>query len=254
MLLAITREVSRSIVNCELTFLNREPIDVDRARRQHHEYEAALRQLGLAILSLPEAPDLPDSVFVEDTALVLDECAIILRPGAASRLPETESIAAALTPYRRLLRIEAPARIDGGDILHLGKHLYVGLSARSDTNAVEQLQDLVAPHGYVVQAVKVNGCLHLKSAVTQVTSDTLLINPAWVDSASFEGVKFIEIEASERYAANGLLVGHVVIYPRSFPKTADRLQRAGVQVLSIDADELAKAEGAVTCGSLILEV
>jgi dimethylargininase len=254
MLLAITREVSRSIVNCELTFLDREPIDVDRARREHHEYEAALRQLGLAILSLPEAPDLPDSVFVEDTALVLDECAIILRPGAVSRLPETESIAAALSPYRRLQSIEAPARLDGGDILRLGKHLYVGLSSRSDTNAMEQLQDLVAPDGYEVHAVSVHGCLHLKSAVTQVASDSLLINPAWVDRTSFEGVKFIEIEASEIHAANGLLVGDFVIYPRSFPKTADRLRRAGIQVLAIDADELAKAEGAVTCGSLVFSV
>lgn len=251
MLLAITREVSRSIVNCELTFLSREAIDADRARRQHHAYEVALRQLGLAVMSLPEAPDLPDAVFVEDTALVLDECAIILRPGAASRRPETESIAAVLAPYRRLLRIEASARVDGGDILALGKHLYVGLSARSDTNAVEQLQDHVAAFGYEVHAVSVSGCLHLKSAVTQVAADTLLINPSWVDRASFGAVKFIEIEASESYAANALLVGESVIYSGSFPRTAERLLLAGIGLISIEADELAKAEGALTCGSLI---
>src|SRR5512142_2746174 len=113
MLLAITRAVSRSIVNCELTHLARTPIDVERARRQHAQYESALRRLGAVVITLPEEPDLADSVFVEDTALVLDECAVILRPGAESRRPETESIARLLKPYRRLLHIEAPACVDG---------------------------------------------------------------------------------------------------------------------------------------------
>src|SRR5512142_2595855 len=116
MLLAITREVSRSIIHCELTHLARTPIDVKRARQQHAQYEAALKQLGVAVLSLPEQPDLPDSVFVEDTALVLDECAVILRPGAESRRPETDAIRQALAPYRDLFQIDAPARVDGGDL------------------------------------------------------------------------------------------------------------------------------------------
>jgi dimethylargininase len=254
MLLAVTRQVSRSIVNCELTFLNREPIDVDRARFQHHQYEDALRSLGLAVLSLPEEPDLADSVFVEDTALVLDECAVITRPGAESRRGETEAMATVLTPYRRLMRIEAPARIDGGDILRVGSHIYVGLSARSDTNGMEQLQDFLQPYGYDLHVVRVDGCLHLKSAVTQVASGTLLINPAWVNAGSFEGVTFIEVDASESYAANSLMVEDAVIYATSFPRTRDRLERAGIRVLPIDADELAKAEGAVTCCSLIFQV
>src|SRR6202142_1198366 len=142
------REVSRSIVHCELTHLERTPIDVERARVQHTEYEAALKHLGLAILCLPEEPTLADSVFVEDTALVLDECAIILRPGADSRKPETESIAKALAPYRKLFTIQAPARVDGGDILRVGKQIYIGLSSRSDTNAIEQIQDFLQPYGY----------------------------------------------------------------------------------------------------------
>src|SRR5512140_2948896 len=128
MLLAITRQVSRSIVNCELTHLSRTPIDVDRARRQHAQYESALKRLGVAVLSLPEEPLLADSVFVEDTALVLDECAIILRPGAESRRPETESVERLLAPYRQIFRIEAPARVDGGDLLRVGKDVYMGLS------------------------------------------------------------------------------------------------------------------------------
>jgi dimethylargininase len=250
--IAITRAVSRAIVNCELTFLERSAIDVQRARDQHLQYEAALRQLGLAVLSLPEEPELPDAVFVEDTALVLDECAIITRPGADSRLPETELISRVLAPYRNLFHIAAPSRLDGGDLLRLGRHIYVGLSARSDTNAMEQMQDLLQPYDYELHAVVVTGCLHLKSAVTQLSEDTLLINSSWVNRQSFDGVKFIEIEASEPYAANALLVGDSIIYPSAFPKTRARLVSAGVRVVSVDADELAKAEGAVTCCSLIL--
>ncbi len=180
-MIAITREFSRSIIHCELTHLERTPIDIQRARTQHAEYEATLKHLGLAVLSLPEEPTLADSVFVEDPALVLDECAIILRPGADSRKPETESIAKVLAPYRKLFTIQAPARVDGGDILRVGKKIYIGLSSRSDTNAVEQIRDFVQPYGYEVHAAIASGCLHLKSAVTQVAEDTLLINPAWTD-------------------------------------------------------------------------
>jgi len=253
MLIAITREVSRSIVNCELTHLARTPIDVNRAREQHAQYESALKHLDVAVLSLPEEPTLADSVFVEDTALVLDECAIITRPGADSRKPETESITKILAPYRKLFFIEAPARVDGGDILRVGKKIYVGLSTRSDTNAIEQMQDFLAPFGYEVNAVMVTGCLHLKSAVTQVAKDTLLINPKWVDRNLFSGMKFIEIDPSEPYAANAVLIGDAIIYPTSFPKTQKRLEQAGIKMVTVDADELAKAEGAVTCCSLIFK-
>ena len=251
-MIAITREVSRSIIHCELTHLERRPIDIQRARAQHAEYEAALKQLDLAVLSLPEEPSLADSVFVEDTALVLDECAIILRPGADSRRSETESITRVLSPYRKLFTIQAPARVDGGDILRVGRQVYIGLSTRSDTNAMEQIQDFLQPYGYEVHAVKVTGCLHLKSAVTQVAEDALVINPAWVDKKNFAGMKFIEIEPSEPYAANALWVGDTVLYPKAFPRTRKKLMDAGIKILDVDADELAKAEGALTCCSLLL--
>ena len=254
MQIAITREVSRAIVNCELTYLERSPINVERARVQHSQYEAALKHLGLAVLSLPEAPALADSVFVEDTALVLNECAIITRPGADSRRSETEAIAELLAPYRKLFHIQAPARVDGGDILQVGKHIYVGLSTRSDTNAVEQMQDFLQPYGYEFQAVAVTGCLHLKSAVTQVTEGTLLINPAWVDKNNFQGVKFVEIDPSEPYAANAVMIAGSIIYPAAFPKTQERLETAGIPMVTVAVEELAKAEGAVTCCSLIFKI
>ena len=254
MKMAITRQVSRSIVNCELTYLARVPINVDRARQQHAQYEAALRNLGLAVLSLPEEPSLPDSVFVEDTALVLDECAIMTRPGAASRRPETASIAQVLMAFRDVRHIDSPACIDGGDILLLGKRVYIGLTKRSDTKAIEQMQQLLAPLGYEVHAVSVTGCLHLKSAVTEVAQDLLLLNPAWVQPTAFQGVKNLEVDPSESHAANALRIGACVLYDTAHPRTHDRLVGAGVRTVLVEADELAKAEGALTCCSLILEI
>jgi dimethylargininase len=253
MLIAITRQASPAIVNCELTHLERLPIDLEMARLQHHQYEEALRSLGLAVRSLSAEPALPDSVFVEDTAIVLDECAVIARPGADSRKPEIESIAKALAPYRKLFYIQAPGTVDGGDVLAVGKTIYVGLTSRSNQSAIEQMRDFLALYGYTVKGVNVTGCLHLKSALTQVAADTLLINPAWVDRANFTGMKFIEVDPSEHYAANALMVGEVVIYPPAYPKTQKRLERAGVRLVLVDASELAKAEGALTCCSLIFK-
>ena len=180
-LIAITRPVSPTIERCELTALERVPIDLKRAIAQHHEYEETLKSLGVEVLVLPVEPDLPDAVFVEDAAVVLDECAIITRPGADSRKPETESVARALAAYRSLHTIQAPGRVDGGDVLVVGKRVWVGLATRSNRSAIEQMQAFLEPYGYAVYTVPVKGCLHLKSAVTSVAQDTLLINPAWVD-------------------------------------------------------------------------
>jgi dimethylargininase len=254
MLKAITRAVSRSIVNCELTHLERIPIDLENARHQHHAYEQALRSLGVEVLSLAEEPDLPDSVFVEDTAIVLDECALLTRPGADSRKPEVDTIARALTPFRTLYRVEAPGSVDGGDVLTVGKTLWVGLTTRSNSSAIEQMQEFLRPHGYTVRGVKVNGCLHLKSAVTQAGDETLLINPDWVQKSDFPRMKFIDVDPSEPSAANLLLVGKAAVYQPAYPRTLERLEVAGIHPLLVDASELAKAEGALTCCSLLFTV
>lgn len=253
MLTAITREVSRSIVNCELTHLARTPIDVDRARAQHGQYRDALRALGLEVLSLPEEPDLPDSVFVEDAAIVLDEVALLTRPGADSRKPEVESIARTLEPYRRLLRIQPPGTLDGGDVLTAGRKIFVGLTLRSNASALEQMRELLQPFGYEVIGVPVTDCLHLKSGVTRVGERTLLINPAWVEKKYFDGFDFVEVDPSEPGAANALLVGGTVVYPAAFAATRTRLEAAVPRLVAVEADELAKAEGGVTCCSLIFE-
>ena len=253
MLIAITRQVSPAISQCKLTYLERVPINLDVARLQHQQYEDALRAVGVEVHSLPAEPDLPDSVFVEDTAIVLDECAVIARSAADSREPETASIARALEPHRRLFYIHPPGTLDGGDMLCIGKTIYVGLTSRSNPEAIVQLQGFLAPYGYVVKGVIVTGCLHLKSGVTQVATDTLLVNPAWVGRAEFLDMKFIDVDPSEPYAANAVLIGETIIYPAAYPKTRARLEEAGIPMVIVDASELAKAEGAVTCCSLIFK-
>ena len=180
MLQAITRQVSRSINQCELTHIEREPIDLGLAREQHRHYEAALEKLGCSLTQLPEETDLPDSVFVEDIAIVFPEVALITNPGAQSRVPERESLAQALKPFRKLVWIEPPATVDGGDVLVLDKDVYIGLSSRSNQAGVEALRSALDVYGYQVYGLVLKDCLHLKSAVTQVGPRTLLLNPDWI--------------------------------------------------------------------------
>lgn len=250
--LAITRDISPRFNECEITHIERTPIDVDRARAQHRAYVNALKQLGCNILELPAEANLPDSVFVEDTAVILPEAALLTRPGADSRKPEVESIAQALSPLVKLLFIREPATLDGGDVLVVGKRIFVGISTRSNDEAIRQLQQLLNGYGYIVTGVPLRDCLHLKSAVTRVGDRTLLINKNWVDTAFFADYRLIEIDPSEPHAANCLPVGDAVIFPAAFPKTRAKLEEHGYKIVSVEVDELAKAEGAVTCCSLIL--
>lgn len=251
--IALTRAVSPSLEHCELTHLAREPINVARAQAQHMQYEAALAELGGKVVHLPAAPKLPDAVFVEDTALVLDELAIITRPGAASRRPETQAVAHALQAYRPLSFIEAPGTLDGGDILRVGRRLFVGLTTRSNAAGIAQLRQLVAPAGCTVEGVEVKDCLHLKSAVSVVAPDTLLLNPAWVDAQVFGVPKVIEVDPREPFGANALWLDEALIYPQAYIHTQARLRAHGLNLKLVEADELAKAEGGVTCCSLIVK-
>jgi len=253
MLVALTRELSPSITRCQLTHLAREPIDVARAERQHQRYRHCLAELGCQVVTLPAEPELPDSVFVEDTAVVVDELAVLTRPGAESRRPETASVARVLAQYRRLAAIQPPGTLEGGDVLRLERRVLVGLSGRSNREGIDQLRALLEPHGYTVEPVSVGGCLHLKSAVTQVAPETVLLNPTWVDAAPFAGLLRIEVDPAEAHAANALLAGDGVIYPTAFPRTAERLERSHIPLTRVDVSELAKAEGAVTCCSLLLQ-
>jgi dimethylargininase len=271
MLVAFTRSVPASIQKCELTHLTREPIDYARAVAEHDQYEAALRRLGCRVERLPDAPDLPDSVFVEDAAVVFDDLAVIARPGARSRRPEVDAMAAALRPHRPLAFIEAPGTLDGGDILVAsfpqragtrvggpGGKVFAGISGRTNDEGVGQLAALVGPHGFEVISIPVTGCLHLKSAVTVACLPplggraSLAINPEWVDVSHFDGFELIEVDPSEPAAGNVLRIGEHLLCAAEHPKTRRRLEAHGLVTLSVPAGELAKAEGGVTCCSVLL--
>ena len=251
--LAITRPVPASLAQCELTHVDRVAIDVDRASAQHHAYEAALTSLGCTIRHLPVTDDLPDSVFVEDVAIVLDEVAVIARPGAVSRRPERESVAPVLSEYRELVAIAAPGTLDGGDVLRLGRTLYVGLSTRTNDDGAHQLARLVRPFGYQVRSVQTSSCLHLKSAATALADDRVLCNPAWLDSCVFEDVDLVSVAPGEPHAANVLRIGHALLCAAAHERTAADLRARGYPVTVVDVSELAKAEAGVTCCSLVIE-
>jgi len=246
-MIAVTRDVSPSIAQAELTHLQRTPIDYERASAQHDAYRELLAGLGHTIVALPADSAYPDCVFVEDTAIVLSDLAVITRPGAESRRGETALMAETLARFRPLVFIEAPATIDGGDVLVLGERIYVGLSARTNEEALAQLRKLT---GREVIAVDVHGALHLKTAVTRVSGDTLLVHRDWLDLTPFAGWNLIDVDPHEPFGANALLVDDIVIYPSAFPRTRARL--AGLDVRTVEADELAKAEGGVTCCSLLI--
>ena len=250
--LAITREISPAIEQCELTHLERTTIDLVRARAEHELYEAALRALGCEIVRLAAGPDMPDSVFIEDMAVVLDELAVITRPGAASRRVETAAVAAALRSHRPIAAILGPGTLDGGDVQLIGRTLYVGVGHRTNDAGVRQLRSIVASQGYSVEAVPFAGCLHLKSAISLVADDVLLVNPEWVEASRFGRCRTMNVDPAEPYAANAVLLGDSIIYPAEHVRTLRQLEQAGIRVRSVPAAELAKAEGAVTCCSLIL--
>src|SRR6478609_4203913 len=214
--LALTRDIPPAIEDCELTHLERTTIDLARARAEHNEYEAALRALGFEVKRLPAGPDMPDSVFIEDTAIVLDELAVIMRPGAESRRVETTAVAEAVRTYRPVAAILAPGTIDGGDVLRIGHRLFVGCGYRSNDAGIKQLGSIVGSQGYSVEAVT------------------------------------IDVDPSEPYAANALLIDGTVVYPAEHVRTRTRLEAAGLTVHPVPAGELAKAEGGVTCCSLLL--
>jgi dimethylargininase len=253
MLVALTREISAAIARCELTHRERVAIDVTLARAQHASYEACLREAGCRVERLDAGVDMPDSLFIEDAAIVFDEVAIITRPGAASRRAETAGVADALRTYRPLHHMASPGTADGGDVLVVGRQVFVGRSSRTNDAGIDDLRHALTPYGYDVTAVEVRGCLHLKSAATAVGENLLLINPEWLASSPFAQFDHIDVHSDEPSAANALRIRDQIIYPTLFPRTLERLERRGLCVRTVDASEVAKAEGAVTCCSLIFE-
>jgi dimethylargininase len=251
MLRAITREVSPAIANCELEFLDRQPIDLALAVEQHRQYRACLTELGIHVEELPAEAELPDSVFVEDPAIVLDEIAVITRMGALSRRGEHEALARVLAKYRELRCIEEPGTLEGGDVMRVGKTLFAGYSRRTNVAGIQQLAGIVHPLGYFVVPVEVRGCLHLKSACCYIGGDTVLANRAWMDPDALCSLRILDV--AEPQGANALRIGETVLMPAAYPRTCEKLEHSGFRVRRIDNSELLKAEAGVTCTSLIFD-
>lgn len=254
MLLAITRAVSPAIEQCEITFAAPGPIDYQRASSQHAAYESALRDAGCTIERLPALDHHPDGVFVEDTALAFDEIAVITRPGAVSRRGEVASVASLLARYRPLSEIVSPGTLDGGDVLVSGKTAYVGRSARSNADGIRQLAAIIAPLGYRLDTVEIRDCLHLKSSATLIADGLILADPARVDTAAFAGHEIIRVAEGEAEAANALLVNKLVLLNAAGRRTRERLAARGIETAAVANDELAKADGGLTCCSLLLKL
>jgi dimethylargininase len=252
-LTAITRGVSATLSACELTWLEREPIDIEKALAEHHAYERCLADLGVRVISLPALDSHPDAVFVEDPAIVLDEVAVIATMGCESRRGERASLAAALAPFRPLIHMRDPAKLEGGDVMRVGRHLFAGLSARTDAAGIAQLAAELQPFGYEVHGVELRDCLHLKSACCCIAPNTILINRSWVDIELLSKYRLIDVAESEPGAANALNIGDTIVMPNVFPDTATILRREGFKVAELDMSELMKAESGVTCSSLIFQ-
>jgi dimethylargininase len=253
MLTALTRAVSQSIESCELTWMPRQKIDVERAIEQHHAYERCLADLGVRVISLPEQPELPDAVFVEDPLVVVDEIAVVTPMGCESRRAESESLAEAIAPFRPVRRLRGPEKLEGGDVMRIGRTLFVGLSSRTDEAGIARLADELDPFGYGVVPVEVRGCLHLKSACCWLGDGAVLANRAWVNTAALDGFRILDVATEEPHAANVLRIGGTVLMPAAFPRTERTLRSEGFAVRTVDIAELMKAEAAITCSSVIFE-
>jgi dimethylargininase len=255
--IAFTRPVSPKLANCELTHLDRSPICPDRAAEQHRAYEEALAGAGFDVERLPELPDHADGVFVEDTAIILGEHAVITRPGAASRRAEVESTAQALAERFQVHRLTR-GKLDGGDVLRIGHRLYVGQSRRTDCAGIVNLAGIAGRLGFEVVEVPHERCLHLKTGATyaghdEAGRDVVLLNPDWIDPSAFEDVFLLPSHPSEDFGANALRAGERLIYPAAYPRTAERLRALGFDVDEVDIGELEKAEAGLTCMSLIAD-
>jgi dimethylargininase len=252
-MLAVTRPVSRSFGQCELEHLARQTIDVELAIRQHAAYERCLTQFGAIIARAPAIPDLPDAVFVEDPALVFNEIAVITRMRSEVRRRESESLAEVLRQYREVAAINGPATLEGGDVLIVGRKVFVGISNRTTVEGAKQLSAILAPFDYAVQTVAVRGCLHIKTACCHLGGDTLLANPDWIDLEPFRGFEILKTPSAEPFASNVIAVGEGVLLPNCFPATRFLLEQRRWKVMPVDISEFHKAEAGLICMSLLFQ-
>ncbi len=217
---------------------------------QHAAYVATLQRLGLAVVELDPLPDHPDAHFVEDTAVIVPEVAVVANMGAPARQGEEQAMAPLLAQYRQLAAIELPGTFDGGDVLVVEKHCMIGISERTNKSGAQQLGETLAKYGYRWDAIPVGAGLHFKSSVNYVGKNTLLIDEAFVEYPAFAGYAKLVIEPDELYAANTLWINHHLLTPAGFPKTKAQLATLGLPIIELETSELRKMDGGLTCLSL----
>jgi dimethylargininase len=253
MLRALTHKVSPRIAECALTFIDRSPIDFQLAVRQHEDYCAALSRLGVIVTELSGNESYPDACFVEDTAIVVDELAVICSMGVASRRGETKLIERELSRYREIAHIALPATIEGGDVLQTGKKILVGQSSRTNLQGIAELGRILEPFGYQVIPVQTKGSLHFKSACTAINDETLFVNPDWIELDALKEFHQIYTPTEEPWSANILRFGETICVQAGFPIAAALVKRVADNVEILDISELRKAEAGLTCSSILFE-
>ena len=217
---------------------------------QHTAYIESLKQIGLSIIELEVLPDFPDAYFVEDVAVVTPDVAVITNPGAAARNGEQLAIEPVLAQYRAIERIRPPGTLDGGDVLMVGKHFFVGISERTNPLGAAQLGAILERFGNTWVAVPVGAGLHLKSSVNWVGENNLLISVAFSGQPEFEGFRQIVVDPAEEYACNTLWINDVLLTPKGFSKTRKQLEILRLPIIELDASEAQKMDGELTCMSL----
>ena len=250
-MIALTHVISPNIDQCELSFLEKNPINYHAAVAQHEHYCKLLRDCGLEVIELSMNRSFPDSTFIEDTAVVVDELAIMASMGAESRRGEVPDIESVLGYYRDMQHIRLPATLEGGDLLRIEKRIFVGISPRTNIAGFESIKEILEPFGYEVIPVAVNGCLHLKSACVAVDDRTLLVNPRWLDLQPLRDFRIIPVPEDEPAAVNSLRINTTLCMHSGYQKTIDSLVKLRFSVKTVDISELLKAEAGMTCSSII---
>jgi len=247
---AIVRPVPDSYDRCIRT--NREKIDVALAKRQHAEYCQALQKLGLSLTWIRGDNALPDSCFVEDTAVVFGEKAVICNMAAKSRANEVAEVAKAMSELKETYRIKPPATIDGGDVLRVDDRVLVGISARTNLHAVRQLKKILENSGMKVVPVKVHQVLHLKSACTYLGNGVVILSRGCFDTKVLQGLGKIFVPKGEDYAADCLAVNGTVLIAEGHAETRKLVEKEGFRVEELEISEFRKGDGALTCLSILL--
>ena len=251
----LVRGVAESYVRALVAAPPERPIDVARARAQHAEYVTALASLDVDVVALPADEACPDCCFVEDTAVVAAGAALLARPGAPSRRGEVPAVAAALAERCELVRMEAPATLDGGDCLRAGTTFYVGRSRRTNAEGIARLAAAFAPRGFRVVPVELPaGVLHLKSVCSPLGDDRVLVAELTIPPTTFAGLRAIVVPAAEAHAANAVVVGGGAVVAAGCPRTQSLVEAEGFVTLAVDTSEMRKADGALTCLSILIEL